>query len=76
MALFERDETFVSRKDILESIDENLKAVRSRAVLTGMGCVGNDQIFASKPCFGCDLRAPTLQLGKDQLCRTGQVLDR
>jgi hypothetical protein len=54
----------------------NLSDVRRRAVLTGMGGVGYDQIFVSRPCFGCDSRAPTLQLGKDQLYCTRQVLDQ
>jgi len=55
---------------------QNLSDVRRRAVLTGMGGVGYDQIFASRPCFGCNSRAPALQLGKDQLYRTRQALDR
>ena len=44
MVPFEQDETFIGRKDILDDIDQKLKAVRRRAVLTGIGGVGYDQI--------------------------------
>jgi hypothetical protein len=40
MVPFDRDETFVGRKDILEIIDQKTCASRRRAVLTGIGGVG------------------------------------
>lgn len=42
MVPFDRDETFVGRKDILGSIDQKLNASRRRAVLSGIGGVGYD----------------------------------
>jgi hypothetical protein len=44
MVPFDRDETFVGRIDILNSIDKKLNASRRRAILTGIGGVGYDQI--------------------------------
>jgi hypothetical protein len=72
MAPFEQDETFASRKDILDSIDQKLEAVCRRAVVTGIGGVGYDQIVASRPCFGCDSRARRLRPGMNQLKRWAQ----
>ncbi len=40
MVPFDRDETFVGRRDILASIDQKVNASRRRAVLTGIGGVG------------------------------------
>jgi hypothetical protein len=42
MVPFDRDETFVGRKDILGSIDQKLNTSRRRAVLSGIGGVGYD----------------------------------
>ena len=44
MVPFDRDETFVGRKDILDSIDQKLNASRRRAVLSGIGGVGYDPV--------------------------------
>ena len=44
MVPFDRDETFVGRKDILDNIDQKLNASRRRAVLSGIGGVGYDQV--------------------------------
>ena len=44
MVPFDRDETFVGRKDIRDRIGQKLNASRRRAVLTGIGGVGYDQI--------------------------------
>ena len=40
MVPFDRDDIFVGRQDILDRIDQKLKASRRRAVLTGIGGVG------------------------------------
>jgi hypothetical protein len=40
MVPFDRDETFVGRKDILDSINQKFNARQRRAVLTGIGGVG------------------------------------
>jgi hypothetical protein len=40
MVPFDQDETFVGREDILDNIEQKLKASRRRAVLTGIGGVG------------------------------------
>jgi hypothetical protein len=40
MVPFDRDDTFVGRKDILDSIHRNVNASRRRAVLSGIGGVG------------------------------------
>jgi hypothetical protein len=40
MVPFDRDETFVGRKDILDSIHQKVNASRRHAVLTGIGGVG------------------------------------
>jgi N-terminal domain on NACHT_NTPase and P-loop NTPases len=44
MVPFDRDEAFVGRKDILDSIDQKLNASRRCAVLSGIGGVGYGQI--------------------------------
>jgi len=44
MVPFDRDETFVGRKDILDSIDQRLNSSRRCAVLSGIGGVGYGQI--------------------------------
>jgi hypothetical protein len=44
MVPFDRDETFVGRKDILDSIDRKLTTSRRRAVLSGIGGVGYDSV--------------------------------
>jgi hypothetical protein len=41
---FARDRTFVGRRDILNIIDQKLNASQRRAVLSGIGGVGYDQI--------------------------------
>ena len=40
MVPFEPDETFVGRKDILDTIDQKINTSRRRAVLSGIGGVG------------------------------------
>jgi hypothetical protein len=49
MVPFDRDETFVGRKDILDSIDQKLNASRRRAVLSGIGGVGYDLVTLVMP---------------------------
>jgi len=44
MVPFDRDETFVGRKDILDNIDQKLNASRRRAVLSGIGGVGYEPL--------------------------------
>jgi hypothetical protein len=46
MVPFDRDETFVGREDILDSIDQRLNSPRRRAVLSGIGGVGYGQIIS------------------------------
>jgi hypothetical protein len=44
MVPFNRDETFIGGEDILDNIDQKLNPSRRRAVLTGIGGVGYNQI--------------------------------
>jgi hypothetical protein len=44
MVPFDRDEMFVGRNDILDSIDQKLTTSRRRAVLSGIGGVGYDPV--------------------------------
>jgi hypothetical protein len=47
MVPFDRDDTFVGRKDILHCIDQTFNSPRRRAVLSGIGGVGYDQITSA-----------------------------
>ena len=44
MVPFDPDETFFGRKDIMDSVDQKLNSSRRRAVLSGIGGVGYNEI--------------------------------
>jgi hypothetical protein len=44
MVPFDPDETFFGRKDVMDSLDQKLNSLRRRAVLSGIGGVGYNEI--------------------------------